>query len=152
MSKPIKAGELEGNEFRKLTIEYRTLESTANVLQSRLELLTAALTETVRASLTLQGVKNAQEEEETLIPIGSGSFIKSKLASIDKTLVGVGANICIEKGIDEAIHDFKGRQSDLERTVSSLQQQLEQVVTELEGRRKAISSIVQQSGKSVQQS
>lgn len=152
MSKPIKSGELEGNDFRKLTVEYRTLESTANVLQSRLEMLTAALNETVRASLTLQGVKNAQEEEEALIPIGSGSFIKSKLTSTDKTLVGVGANICIEKGIDEAIHDFKGRQSELERTVSSLQQQLEQVITELEGRRKVISSIVQQSGKSVQPS
>lgn len=134
------------DQLRKLMIEYRTLEGTAKVFQARLEILSGALNEIALASLTLQGLKDIQGEGKALVPIGSGSFIKGQIADTRKAIVGVGAGVCIEKPVEEAIHDFKGRQGELERTITSIQEQLAKVLNELENRRRVISSLAEQSG------
>jgi prefoldin alpha subunit len=134
------------DQMRKLMGEYRTLEGTAKVFQGRLEILSGALNEIISASLTLQGLRDLKDKEEALVPIGSGSFIRGSLTDTNKAIIGVGAGICIEKPLEEAIHDFKGRQGELERTITSIQEQLAKVLNELEGRRRIISSYAQKSG------
>ncbi|MEM2962625.1 MAG: hypothetical protein QXY01_06385, partial [Candidatus Bathyarchaeia archaeon] len=65
------------------------------------------------------------------------------LAQIDKAIVGVGAGVCVEKGLEEAIHDFRGRQGDIERMMASVQEQLTRVLNEMEERRKALAALTQ---------
>jgi len=124
-------------------VEYRILEDTARILQARLELLNTALNDVILASTTLKGLKEVEGDGEALVPVGGGSFIRVKLTEVDKAIVGVGAGVCIEKGLDEAIHDFRGRQGDIERMIASLQEQLSKVLNEMEERRKALAALTQ---------
>ncbi|MEM3608272.1 MAG: prefoldin subunit alpha [Candidatus Bathyarchaeia archaeon] len=131
------------DDLRRIYVEYRLLEDTAKVLQARLELLNSALNEVILASSTLKGLREVEGEGEALIPVGGGSFIRVKLAQIDKAIVGVGAGVCVEKGLEEAIHDFRGRQGDIERMMASVQEQLTRVLNEMEERRKALAALTQ---------
>lgn len=134
---------MEGNDLRRIYVEYRILEDTARILQARLELLNTALNDVMLASTTLKGLKEVEGDGEALVPVGGGSFIRVKLTEVDKAIVGVGAGVCIEKGLDEAIHDFRGRQGDIERMIASLQEQLSKVLNEMEERRKALAALTQ---------
>jgi len=114
--------------FRRLVIELRILEGTAEAMQARLNLIGAALTELNLARMTLQGVEKETPDAPLFVPIGGGSYVKARLESSEKVIVGMGAGVSIEKAITEAKATVQNRLSELEKTRVSLQQQLVQVV------------------------
>jgi len=114
--------------FRRLAVELRILENTAEALQARLNLVNAALTEINFAKMTLDGVEKETPEASLFVPIGGGSFIKARLESTDNVIVGIGAGVSIERTMTEAKETVQNRMSELEKTRLSLQQQLVQVV------------------------
>lgn len=114
--------------FRRLAVELRILEGTADALQARLNLVNAALTELNLARMTLEGLKEESLDASLFVPIGGGSFIKAKLESTDKVIVGAGAGVSIERTMTEAKQTVLNRIGELEKTRVSLQQQLLQVV------------------------
>jgi prefoldin alpha subunit len=78
--------------------------------------------------MTLEGVEREQPDASLFVPIGGGSFVRAKLESSEKVVVGMGAGVSIEKTMAEAKTALQNRMSDLEKTRVSLQQQLVQVV------------------------
>ena len=114
--------------YRRLAVELRILEGTAETLQSRLNLVNAYLTELNVAKLTLEGVEKENPDASLFVPIGGGSFIKAKLECIDKVIVGAGAGVSIERTMTEAKQTVQNRIGELEKTRTSLQQQFVQVV------------------------
>jgi len=109
-------------------VELRILEGTAEALQARLNLVNTALAELTFARMTLEGVEKETPEASLFVPIGGGSFIKAKLESTDKVIVGAGAGVSIERTMTEAKQTLQNRIGELEKTRVSLQQQLVQVV------------------------
>lgn len=118
--------------FRRLVVELRILEGTAEALQARLNLVNTALTELTYARMTLEGVEKENSDASLFVPIGGGSYIKAKLESADKVIVGMGAGVSIERSITEAKQTVQNRISELEKTRVSLQQQLVQVVSKIQ--------------------
>lgn len=131
----------EEETFRRLVVELRILEGTAEALQSRISLVNAALTELRVANMTLEGLEKEKKEASLVVPIGGGSYIEATLRSADKIIVGVGAGVAIEKTIKEAKENIGNRLSDLEKTKTSLQQQLTQVVNKIGGHRAQLEEI-----------
>jgi len=125
----------EQETFRRLAVELRILEGTAETIQSRLNLVSAALTELFIARNTLEGVEKESPDASLFVPIGGGSFVKAKLQSADKVVVGMGAGVSIEKTVTEAKATVQNRISELEKTRVSLQQQLVQVVGRIQEHR-----------------
>jgi len=134
------------DQMRQILTEIRFLESTARVLQSRLDLVTAAQSETLTAIQTLEGTKGKPTDTETLIPIGSGSFVKTKLADAQNIIIGVGAGVCIEKSIDDSMKDLRVRSSELERARVNVTQQLSQVINQSEDYRAHLNDLVKKRG------
>ncbi len=114
-------------ELRQLTVEMRFLEQAAETLQERLTMLNAAITDLSFANLTLEGVEKEKEDAEILSPIGAGSYVKMKLASHDKVVVGIGAGVSIEKSLEEAKAMLKGRFDELQKSAVAAQQQFSQI-------------------------
>ena len=85
-------------DVRELLAEIRLLEGSARILQSRIDVLSAALSETLTAIQTLEGAKGKPEGTDLLLPIGSGSFIKSKISSPDVIMISVGAGVIVFPG------------------------------------------------------
>jgi len=118
--------------FRTLAVELQILEGTAETVQARLNLVNAALTELNIARMTLEGVEKETSDASLFVPIGGGSFIKAKLESNNKVIVGAGAGVSIERTSGEAKQTLQNRISEMEKTRTTLQQQLVQVVSRIQ--------------------
>ena len=117
--------------FRRLVVELRILEGTAEELQSRVNLVNAALTELRVSNMTLEGLENEEKDAQLFVPIGGGSYVKAKLASADKVIVGIGADVALEKTLKDAKENLGNRIAELEKTRTSLGQQLGQVIEKI---------------------
>jgi prefoldin alpha subunit len=122
----------EEETFRRLAVELRILEGTAEALQSRVNLVNAALTELRFAGMTLEGLGKEKKDAPLFVPIGGGSYIKAKLESADKVIVGIGADVTVERTIKEAIENLGDRIAELEKTRTTLGQQFVQVVEKIQ--------------------
>jgi prefoldin alpha subunit len=132
----------EEEELRKLSVEMRFLEQTAETLQQRISMMNAAMTDLTYANMTLDGLEKEKENAELLVPIGGSSYIKVKLADTDKVVVGVGAGVSIEKTLPEAKTIVKERLGELEKTMSSAQQQFAQVAQRINVGRNRLESLL----------
>jgi prefoldin alpha subunit len=115
------------DEMRRLSLEMRYLEQTAEALQQRISMVNAAITDLTYANATLDGIEKEKENTEMLVPIGGSSYVKVKLADSNKIIVGLGAGISAEKTLAEAKVTLKERLDELETTMNSAQQQFSQV-------------------------
>jgi len=131
----------EEETFRRLVVELRILEGTAETLQSRMNLIGAALAEFRVAKTTMEGVEKEKKDAPLFVPVGGGSFVKAKLESADKMIVGIGANVAVEKPIREAKESLESRISDLEQTRTSLGQQFNQVLAKIQDGRTKLEEV-----------
>ena len=118
-------------EFRKLTVELRFLEQTAETIQSRLNMINAVITDLTYSRMTLEDLGKEKENAELLVPIGGSSYVKARLGNTDKLIVGIGAGVSVEKALPEAKEVVKKRLEDLDKARMSLQQQFSQVVDKI---------------------
>ncbi len=131
----------EEETFRRLAVELRILEGTAEALQSRIGFVNAALTELRVADMTLEGLGKEKKDASLFVPIGGGSYVKAKLESADKMIVGIGANVAVERTIKVAKENMGNRIADLEKTRTSLQQQITQVIGRIQNNRSQLQEL-----------
>ena len=132
----------EEEELRKLSVEMRFLEQTAETLQQRISMVNAAMTDLTYASMTLEDLEKEKEDAELLVPIGGSSYIKAKLANPDKVVVGLGAGVSVEKTLQEAKAIVKERLDELQKTMVSAQQQFAQVADRINAGRNRLESLL----------
>jgi prefoldin alpha subunit len=114
-------------EVRKLSMQLRYFEQTAESLQQRLGMLNAAISDLSYASTTLENIEKEKENAEMLVPIGGSNYISVKLATPDKVVVGMGAGVSLEKSLPDARAIVKERMEELQKTQVSASQQLMQI-------------------------
>jgi prefoldin alpha subunit len=129
-------------ELRRLSVEMRYLEQTAETLQQRISMINAALTDLTYASATLDGIEQEKENAEMLVPIGGSSYVKVKLAEPDKVIVGLGAGVSVEKSVADAKATMKERLDELEKTLQSAQTQFSQVAERINTGRGRLESLL----------
>jgi prefoldin alpha subunit len=123
--------------LRRLAVELQILEGTADALQQRINLVSAALTELSVANATLEGLEEEKHGSSLFVPIGGGSYVKANLETADKVVVGIGAGVAVERTVKEAKENVENRVAELDKTRSSLLNQLRQAVSKIqEGRSK----------------
>ena len=129
-------------ELRRLSMEMRYLEQTADALQQRISMVNAALTDINYANMTLDGIEQEKENSEMLIPIGGSSYVKVKLADTNKVIIGMGSGVSVEKTLPEAKVTLKERLDELEKTMNSAQQQFSQVAERINSGRSRLESML----------
>jgi prefoldin alpha subunit len=118
-------------ELRRLSVEIRFLEETAQALQSRMNMVNAVIKDLTYANMTLEGLEKNKVGSELLVPIGGNSYIKAELHDPGKAIVGMGAGVSVEKTSQETKEIVKKRQEGLEKTRVSLQQRFSQIVQKI---------------------
>lgn len=129
-------------EIRKLSVELRLLEQTAETLQSRIQMVNTVIADLTYSNMTLEGIEKEKENSELLVPIGGSSYIKAKLANTDKVIVGMGAGVSVEKTLPEAKEIVKKRLDDLGKSRLSLQQQFTEVAEKINTDRQRFERLV----------
>ena len=128
-------------ELSRLSVEIRLLEQTAETLQQRIGMINAAITDLTYANMTLEDMEKEENDAELLVPIGGSSYIKAKLASNDKVVLGLGAGVSVEKTLPEAKVIVKERLDELEKTMRAAQQQFAQVAQRINSGRSQLQSL-----------
>jgi prefoldin alpha subunit len=129
-------------ELRRLSVEMRYLEQTADTLQQRIGMVNAAITDLTYATMTLEGIGIEKENTEMLVPIGGNSYVKAKIADTTKIIVGIGAGVSVEKTLADAKATLKDRLDDLEKTMNSAQQQFSQVAERINSGRARLETLL----------
>lgn len=107
--------ELE-NQLQVYLQEFKMLESRMNEITTQREMLIRTLMEIRGGLSTLKGL-NKLATSEVLIPIGGGVFVNAKIPPSDKFLVGIGANVIIERNKEDAIKYVENRFNEIENAV-----------------------------------
>lgn len=132
----------EEDIIRQLATEIRILEGSVGALQSRLDIVRAAIGEITLAHNTLDGLRKLQDGDDTLVPVGGGSYIRMKIADSKKLIMGVGAGAAIEKDVDSSVEELKGRLQELDKARTSIQQQLDQNMSRYQQDREALEDLL----------
>ena len=133
--------------FDRLSMEMRYLEQTAEALQQRISMVNAAITDLTYANATLDGIEKEKENAEMLVPIGGSSYVKVKLADANKVIVGMGSGVSVEKSLADAKATLKERLDELEKTMTSAQQQFSQVAERINSGRGRLESLLSEQDK-----
>ena len=129
-------------ELRKLSLEMRYLEQTAEALQQRINMVNAALNDMNYANMTLDGIEKEKQNSEMLVPIGGSSYVRVKLADSDKVIVGMGSGVSVEQTVAQAKATLKERIDELEKTMLSAQQQFSQVAERINSGRNRLEGML----------
>lgn len=113
-------------KLEALVNELNTYQGQAEVLQQQIESLNATLTELTVALDTLDTVKG-EENKETLVPIGAGSFLITELKNTDEVIIGLGAGVAAKKKIDDAKDTITEQRKELEDLRNKLTSDLQKI-------------------------
>ena len=135
---------------RQLATEIRLLEGSIGALQSRLDIVRAAINEVTLAFNTLTGLKSMKDGDSTLVPVGAGSYIRMNIADSRKLVMGIGAGAAMEKDVESSVVELKTRLEELDRARTSIQQQLDQTAARYQQDREALDDLLRQQAPSRQ--
>lgn len=108
------------------------------------ELLRMSLESHARAQETLEEMETMDEGREILLPIGAEAFIQATPRSKDKVLIGVGSGVVAELDRSKALEILSQRRSQLEKSETSLLNQVRKVESEANSIQTRVQAIYQQ--------
>jgi prefoldin alpha subunit len=120
------------DQLRRILYELQMMEGTAQVLQQRLQILSSAQQELRLSQQSLNEMREVKPDTPMLVPIGGAAFIHAKTGSIDKVIVGVGADVSVEMEFPKALEDVNKRLEEVEKTLTSVEEQLGQVLAQMQ--------------------
>ncbi len=109
-----------------LVNELNTYQGQAEVLQQQIETLNATITELSVAMDTLITVKG-EDNKETLVPIGAGSFLITELKNTEDVIIGLGAGVAVKKKIDDAKDTIAEQKKELEELRDKMSSDLQKI-------------------------
>ncbi|KON33745.1 hypothetical protein AC477_01190 [miscellaneous Crenarchaeota group-1 archaeon SG8-32-1] len=101
----------------------------------------AALNEMRVSSITLEGLEKEKKGAQLFVPVGGGSYVKAKLETKDTVVVGIGADVAVERSLKEAKVELEARIGELEKTRETLEKQFDQVVERIQQNRAQMEEI-----------
>lgn len=117
-------------ETQQLIAKHNAYQSHAESISQQIQSLQMSILDCDRAIQTLDGI--AGGPKDTMIPIGSGSFVYATINEPDKVVVGVGAGISAEKKTEDAKDILSNRKDKLMTVVEQLNSTLADVSKELQ--------------------
>ena len=124
-------------EVQSLLLRLRQYQAQAEATLQQLNIVNQAIDELNRAIDTIKYLKNLQNGDELIVPIGAGSFIYATLSDINKVIVGIGGGISAEKRPDDAIKHLERRREELQKTqqeLTNLMQRIEMEAQRIQAR------------------
>lgn len=130
-------------QLNQLLNEIRMLETYYNEIVSRIQVASAGLNETRMAIQALEGL-DQNPKIEMLIPIGGGLLLRTENSESKKIILSVGAGVAIEKDYNSAKVFLQAHEKDLEKALTSLEQQRREIGSRLDSGRSILQRLTTQ--------
>ena len=116
---------------QQLLYQMQMLEGYFSELIQKEEAIISLFREASSAVVSLKAIDN-KTDSETLVPMGLGTFVKTKLIPNQKLILNVGAGVAIEKDQNYAINFLESRLKEMEVALQETVGQKQQVGMSLE--------------------
>jgi prefoldin alpha subunit len=97
------------------------------------------------ATAAIESIKSLSQKSnsETLVPVGMGTFVKTKISSSDKIVLNIGAGISLEKDSTSAINYLEARIKEIEVAIQDTSAKKNDAATQLEQGKNQINQLMQ---------
>ena len=119
------------DKTQQLLYQMQMLEGYFSELIQKEEAIISLFREASSAVVSLKAIDN-KTDSETLVPMGLGTFVKTKLIPNQKLILNVGAGIAIEKDQNYAINFLESRLKEMQVALQEIGGQKQQVSASLE--------------------
>jgi len=116
---------------QQLLYQMQMLEGYFSELIQKEEAIISLFREASSAVVSLKAIDN-KTDSETLVPMGLGTFVKTKLIPDQKLILNVGAGVAIEKDQNYAINFLESRLKEMQVALQEIGGQKQQVSASLE--------------------
>ena len=118
-------------QTQQLLYQMQMLEGYFSELIQKEQAIISVFREASSAVVSLKAIDN-KTDSETLVPLGLGTFVKTKLIPNQKLILNVGAGIAIEKDQNYAINFLESRLKEFQVALQDIDGQKQQVSASLE--------------------
>ena len=118
-------------QTQQLLYQMQMLEGYFSELIQKEEAIISVFREASSAVVSLKAIDN-KTDSETLVPLGLGTFVKTKLIPNQKLILNVGAGVAIEKDQNYAINFLESRLKEMQVALQEIGGQKQQVSASLE--------------------
>jgi len=132
--------------LQRIYTEQQITESNISVLQQRIEIIQAYLTNYQSGLMVLKEIEKKNEGEEMLMNVGGNIFVEAKLVNPSKVTRGIGSGVRIEQSLEEATKAVQSSIEGLEKQYQAMTEDYQKLVT----RASALNSQFQQLAAQVQ--
>ena len=133
-------------QAQQLLYQMQMLENMFGELTQKESSIINIIREANSAIHSIKGI-DTKTESDSLIPLGLGAFVKSKVKSDEKIIINVGSGVAIEKNHDDAINYLESRLKELEIALQDTNQQRQQIAANLEQGKQQMQNLMQKSQK-----
>jgi prefoldin alpha subunit len=97
------------------------------------------------ATAAIESIKSLSQksDSETLVPVGMGTFVKTKISSNDKIVLNIGAGISLEKDSASAINYLEARIKEIEVAIQDTSAKKNDAAAQLEQGKNQINQLMQ---------
>ena len=118
-------------QTQQLLYQMQMLEGYFSELMQKEQAIISVIREASSAVVSLKAIDN-KTDSETLVPMGLGTFVKTKLIPNQKLILNVGAGVAIEKDQNYAINFLESRLKEFQVALQDIDGQKQQVSASLE--------------------
>jgi len=118
-------------QTQQLLYQMQMLEGYFSDLSKREASIASIIREAASAIQSLKIIDN-KTDTETLVPLGLGTFVKTKTIPNEKLILNIGAGIAVEKDKDSAINFLELRLKEMQVAYQETSNQKQQVAANLE--------------------
>jgi prefoldin alpha subunit len=97
------------------------------------------------ATAAIESIKSLSQksDSETLVPVGMGTFVKTKISSNDKIVLNIGAGMSLEKDSTSAINYLEARIKEIEVAIQDTSAKKNDAAAQLEQGKNQINQFMQ---------
>jgi prefoldin alpha subunit len=97
------------------------------------------------ATAAIQSIKSLcqKSDSEALVPVGMGTFVKTKISSSDNVVLNIGSGISLEKDSTSAINYLEARIKEIEVAIQDTSAKKQDASAQLEQGKSQINQLIQ---------
>ncbi|MEK6948497.1 MAG: prefoldin subunit alpha [Nanoarchaeota archaeon] len=112
--------------------EYQMTVQQIQQLQQNISNLEKHITELNKIDDNIETITKVELNQETLIPMGNGLFIKGTIKDTSKFIMNVGSGVCVEKTSEEARITVKKQLDEVSTLTDNMKVQVEELIVTIQ--------------------
>ncbi|MEK6818142.1 MAG: prefoldin subunit alpha [Thermoproteota archaeon] len=135
-------------QAQQLMQQMQMLETYFTDLSQREGTLLSVLREAISAIESMKSL-HQKPNSDTLVPIGMGTYVQTKISSNDKIVLNIGAGIAVEKTYDSTINYLEARIKEIEVALQDTSAKKQEALARLEQGKEQMNQLMQESPQNI---